>query len=325
MQSNSMRFGGYDSGMGMLCDVRGRAINLPSRLLVGRGYAAGLRLEDNSVSSEHAVLIARNTSWAARDLGSSNGTFVNGERLDPGAPRTLRLGDELRFGLLPQPFRLVDITPPAPFARRLRDGLEVSAIASVLALPTAGEPTLQIMRMGAGWLCSDDSGDHAISDGDAVSVHGDEWRLFLPGVEEETHRPQNAIRVQQLGLTFRVSTDEETVMIEVCTPHGTRLLESRVHNYLLLQLARQRLSDARLAPSEQGWVERGALAKAHRLDPEHLNVLLFRIRRTFAEAGVMDAGNLLECRRRPGQIRIGVGDLKIEPLGARPEQASASL
>jgi hypothetical protein len=303
--------------MGALLDAAGRTINLPSRLLIGRGGAAGLRLDDSSVSSEHAVLISRDMCWSARDLGSSNGTFVNGERLEPGALRKLCLGDSLQFGGFPQIFRLVDATPPQPFARRLRDGQEIAATANVLGLPTAEEPTLQVMPMGAGWLCSSDAGDRPVADAEHVGVHGEEWRLFLPGAEEETLRPENAVRVQQLTLTFLVSSDEETVLIEMQAPRVRTTLESRVHNYLLLHLARQRLKDASLATGERGWVERTVLARSHQIDPEHLNVQLFRIRRTFAEAGVVDAGNLLECRRRPGQIRIGVGALCIEPLGPR--------
>jgi pSer/pThr/pTyr-binding forkhead associated (FHA) protein len=287
-------------------------------LLIGRGGAAGLRLEDNSVSSEHAVLVSRGSSWSVRDLGSSNGTFVAGERLSPGVFRELRLGDELRLGLSARTLQLVDDAAPQPFARRMRDGVEVAATANVLALPTAAQPTLQVMPMGAGWLCSDESGDQPIADGDVIRAHGDEWRVFLPGAEEETLRPENAVRVQQLDLTFLVSADEETVLIEMRTPHAATRLESRVHNYLLLHLARQRLKDTSLSLAERGWVERGALARALLMDPEHLNVQLFRIRRSFAEAGVVDAGNLLECRRRPGQIRIGVGSLRIEALSARP-------
>ena len=303
--------------MGALLDSTGRTIQLPSRLLIGRGGAAGLRLEDNSVSGEHAVLVSRGSSWFLRDLGSSNGTFVAGERLSPGAFRKLSLGDELQLGLSARTFRLVDDAAPQPFARRLRDGVEVLATANVLGLPTVTQPTLQIMPMGAGWLCSGDSGDQPIADGDVIRAHGDEWRLFLPGAEEETLRPENAVRVQQLDLTFLVSADEETVLIEMRTPRAATRLESRVHNYLLLHLARQRLKDVSLPLAERGWVERSALAQALLMDPEHLNVQLFRVRRSFAEAGVLDAGNLLECRRRPGEIRIGVGSLRIEALSTR--------
>lgn len=304
--------------MGALLDATGQVVNLTARLLVGRECAAGLRLGDTSISGEHAVLAWRGAGWALRDLGSANGTLVNGERLAAGLWRALGAGDELQFGMLPGPFHLVDASAPKPFARRLRDGLEVSATSEVLALPSASCPTLQIMPMGAGWVCSGDAGDHPVEDGQAIAVHGYEWRVFLPSGAEETRRPSDLVRVQQLELTFQVSTDEETVLIELRAPRWLKRLESRAHNYLLLHLARHRLRD-RLAPkAEQGWLDRSTLAQRLQLDAEHLNVQLFRIRRNFADAGVADAGNLIECRRRPSQVRIGLCELRVEALGPPP-------
>lgn len=52
------------------------------------------------VSRQHAVISARNSRITARDLGSSNGTYLNGGRLEPGKEYRLRHGDELAFGKL---------------------------------------------------------------------------------------------------------------------------------------------------------------------------------------------------------------------------------
>lgn len=305
-----------DLTMGALLDAAGQVVSLPSRLLVGREGTAGLRLADSSISGEHAVLAWRGGGWSLRDLGSANGTLVNGERVAPGAWRSLAEGDALQFGLFFGLFRLVDASPPKPFARRLSDGLEIMATSEVLALPSAGCPTLQIMPMGAGWVCSGDAGDHPIGDGEAIVVHDEQWRVFLPSGTEETQRPSDLVRVQQLELVFQVSTDEETVLIELKAPRWLKRLDSRAHNYLLLHLARHRLKDSLLPKSEQGWVDRGALSQRLQLDAEHINVQLFRIRRNFAEAGVADAGNLIECRRRPSQVRIGSCELRVESLQA---------
>ena len=297
--------------MGALKNAEDRIIQLPSRLLVGRARGATLRLADQSVSGEHAVLVALESSWVLRDLGSANGTFIDGRRVEPGLGNRLHLGSELRFGLSPEVYRLVDAAPPQPFAQRLADGAEVSASSGVLALPSPDAPVLQLMQLAVGWVCSGENGDHSIADGEVVEIAAQAWRVFLPGNEEETRRPRAAAHVRQLALTFRVSADEETVMIELRLPHAQVLLESRAHNYLLLDLARRRLADRHLPAAEQGWIERTTLAERLHVDPEHLNVQLFRIRKMFSEVAVADAGNLLECRRRPGQIRIGITDLKV--------------
>lgn len=52
------------------------------------------------VSRQHAVVSARNSRITVRDLGSSNGTYLNGGRLEPGKEYRLRHGDELAFGKL---------------------------------------------------------------------------------------------------------------------------------------------------------------------------------------------------------------------------------
>ena len=62
---------------------------------VGRNSASEIFLTDPSVSRNHATLEVQDGRLAVRDAGSSNGTFVNGERV---AERALRIGDVVAFG-----------------------------------------------------------------------------------------------------------------------------------------------------------------------------------------------------------------------------------
>lgn len=52
------------------------------------------------VSRSHAMLYARNSRITLRDLNSSNGTFINGGRLQPGEQYRVRHGDTIAFGRL---------------------------------------------------------------------------------------------------------------------------------------------------------------------------------------------------------------------------------
>jgi pSer/pThr/pTyr-binding forkhead associated (FHA) protein len=61
-------------------------------------------LDDATVSPLHARLDVRRGTFTLADLGSSSGTWVNGERLS--APRILRHGDVIRFGRLSFQFLL---------------------------------------------------------------------------------------------------------------------------------------------------------------------------------------------------------------------------
>lgn len=74
----------------------------PAALTLGRSSDNGLSLADPEVSRHHARLELLEGDVPAvqlTDLGSTNGTFVNGRRLDPtAAPSRLNAGDVIRFG-----------------------------------------------------------------------------------------------------------------------------------------------------------------------------------------------------------------------------------
>jgi pSer/pThr/pTyr-binding forkhead associated (FHA) protein len=73
-----------------------RAMYLATNTVVGRGAECDLRLDDTYVSQEHARIFAKDSSWYVEDLGSTNGTFVNEQRL--AAPAMLTSGDRIRVG-----------------------------------------------------------------------------------------------------------------------------------------------------------------------------------------------------------------------------------
>ncbi|MFG2298943.1 FHA domain-containing protein [Streptomyces sp. NPDC048603] len=65
-------------------------------LRIGRDPGNGLRLTHETVSRCHAELSLRDGLWVLRDLGSTNGTTVNGQRLTGSA--VVREGDQVSFG-----------------------------------------------------------------------------------------------------------------------------------------------------------------------------------------------------------------------------------
>lgn len=65
-------------------------------LRIGRDPGNGLRLTHETVSRAHAELSLRDGTWLLRDLGSTNGTTVNGRRVTGAA--VVRPGDQVGFG-----------------------------------------------------------------------------------------------------------------------------------------------------------------------------------------------------------------------------------
>ncbi|MFE9249690.1 DUF1707 and FHA domain-containing protein [Streptomyces sp. NPDC007088] len=65
-------------------------------LRIGRDPANGLRLSHDTVSRVHAELTQQSGVWVLRDLGSTNGTTVNGRRVVGAA--VVRDGDHVSFG-----------------------------------------------------------------------------------------------------------------------------------------------------------------------------------------------------------------------------------
>ncbi len=55
---------------------------------------------ESGVSREHAAIFGRGSAIMVEDLGSTNGTLLNGERLDPYMPEPLQHGDQLQLGQL---------------------------------------------------------------------------------------------------------------------------------------------------------------------------------------------------------------------------------
>jgi hypothetical protein len=66
--------------------------------VLGRSRDCDIVLDDPNVSRRHAEIRPSGGSWTVRDLGSTNGVKVNGRRLEPTRPQSLKRGDELEIG-----------------------------------------------------------------------------------------------------------------------------------------------------------------------------------------------------------------------------------
>lgn len=74
----------------------GTAVPLDAVNSIGRDVNNAIVVDDSFVSAEHAMLTFRGRAWYVEDRGSTNGTWVNGQRVDSFMP--LGYGDELQVG-----------------------------------------------------------------------------------------------------------------------------------------------------------------------------------------------------------------------------------
>jgi predicted component of type VI protein secretion system len=65
-------------------------------ILLGRDLANDITIGDPEVSRRHARFFMRDDNIFVEDLGSTNGTFLNGERIS--SPKQLRVGDVITLG-----------------------------------------------------------------------------------------------------------------------------------------------------------------------------------------------------------------------------------
>lgn len=147
-------------------------------ILIGREDDVDIVIDNPSVSRKHAQIRKEGTGWVIEDLGSSNGTFLKGEKI--AAPAALTAGDEIGFGK----FSVV-------FGKAVGDAVE-QASAKPAAKPVAtdaGGGTMQIKshevkellkdserrrRAHLQWEAGGRKGTHYLSDAPAVLFGTDE-------------------------------------------------------------------------------------------------------------------------------------------------------
>jgi pSer/pThr/pTyr-binding forkhead associated (FHA) protein len=136
----------------------GRMVALGAGATIGRGREADLILADELVSRRHARVVASAAGAAVEDLGSRNGTFVNGELIH--GPTRLEPGDQLQLGvtlvelrsarqIAEQPSAVHPVPPPLAVPARSPDYLAGAAARTDEAGPDVVAPPAGAVGPGA--------------------------------------------------------------------------------------------------------------------------------------------------------------------------------
>ena len=298
----------------LACTRTGRRVFLEPSHLVGRSEHCLLRLDDPHVSNEHASLRWDGECWMLKDLGSLNRTYLDGKELTPSDSVQISRNSRIAFGSQEQTWTVEDDTGPVPMAISEDGRTAVFASEGLLPLPSPEQPLYTVYRNANGsWVVDTGDAIRAVEDRATIKVGGTSYRLSLPQPFTRTTPLEGfvGVRVPDLSLVFRVSSDRETILLEVHGAHGRHQFSSRTHNEMLLVLARARLADdaAGLPPGSSGWIYQDELYRKLCVDAERLNVDVYRVRRQFAGLGLLDPAQIIERRSRTRQIRIGVAKL----------------
>jgi hypothetical protein len=297
--------------MAKLKNDQGSEFLVPCRCLIGRSGLSHLRLSNRRVSSEHCIVSWETEAWRVRDLGSRNGSSINGRPLTPGQSRPLQIGDSLRLAGTDEVWALCDDEPPEPCAVCEPTGGWRHGQQGLLQLPDDGTPSASIFEHGGRWVCEGSSPMERVETEQTVIVNGLPWKLFLPDLPGASDRTEEgALVLGNLTLRFAVSTNEEHVALELVHGALTREVPSRSYLYTLLLLARRRV---RPSPQDdpQGWVHTEDLARMLRCSREKLNVDIHRLRQLLRIAKVRDAGKIVERRLGTSQLRIGTSRIEV--------------
>jgi HD-GYP domain-containing protein (c-di-GMP phosphodiesterase class II) len=139
--------------------VEGKIWESTNRLRVGRCEGQEIVLNDPSVSRRHAEIVCTDQGWFVRDLGSTNGTFLNGVRVGT-VDRKMRHRDVVQCGNIVMVLTLLEEDPPQ-CVETPSDGMQVEASTQnsweqaleVVAFdgqhrPRAGEQMVALLRAG---------------------------------------------------------------------------------------------------------------------------------------------------------------------------------
>lgn len=122
--------------------ARARILPLHDEVVIGREHQDALGsdqflcIPQHTISRRHARIRRRGATWSVEDLHSSNGSFVNGERLAPGSWHPLQDGDELALASVQLVFRSL----LAPSGAGMQTVITKAVDATQYAAPTPAVP-----------------------------------------------------------------------------------------------------------------------------------------------------------------------------------------
>ena len=255
------------------------------------------------MSASHAAIRYVGSGWRLRDLGSTNGTWLNGAVASSEEDEALERGDLLCFGHPDgEAWELIDDGPPEAFVWSAGRRQQVVAAGDRLEVP--GGPAL--VSGVEGWVVEHDGDAGPLGNG--ASVPGAEgWELWIPAPLSTRRVPFD---LDGLEVLLELRGEEASLTI---VQRGVRLsFGCRRPWTLLYWLADERQGD----PSQGGWVALETLEARVGVGRKLLDMWAKRARDALAAHGVQGAEGIVEASG-DGSRRIGVAPERLSLDGER--------
>lgn len=302
----------------MLMRPNGQCLSLGHRTLIGRAAYCGVVLIDPRVSAEHASVYFDKGSWYLRDLASTNGTFLDGAKIDLGRKHALVPGASVGFGAPTPTYRFVNDEPPRMRLRNQTTGVRIEPQLGLVVLPSEAHPVVTIFQGLDGWYEERDGSVRQLVDFSDILIDEDRWTIEIPPPGSETAQTGLAraggwANFDELFLRFDVSRDRESIVLMIAAGLESRVVTNRAYHELLLVLAEARVHSAAegVPEPEQGWLHTDELCKRIAGDISKVNVDVFRARQQLDQLGVVESHRVVERRPNTRQLRLGTASVAI--------------
>lgn len=290
-------------------------------ILVGRAPSNDVVLSDDQVSWHHAAVWLESGAVHVRDMGSRNGTLLNGERIrglvsmKEGDVVTLGLSTELRLrptGTVPEPISLLVEQVDAGIRIPMRSDRFVIGSSTTADLRVHDAPdqvaTVLVEPDGEVLLATEDS-SLALRSGQIFEVAGHRLRVVeVPYTHAPTVEPDHGRYPYALAVTLNGATGPEATVFDPRHDLSYRV-DAENRAVLLYLLARKLREDQEAGASleDAGWatdeeVSVGVWGKGGPSDSNNLHVLVYRLRKELKRAG-FDPW-FIEKRRRALRVRL---------------------
>lgn len=187
-----------------------------STMLIGRDSDSDIQIDDRQVSRRHAEITQTAEGYTLRDLGSKNGTFLNGEVISQ-EPRLIRNGDEVGIALCAK-LTFIEDEATAPVIRSFTRRASIRVDKAAKRVWVKGEeinPPLSVAQYNMLELLYDNAGNIVSRDQIVETV----W-----SVEEAEGVSEQAIDALARRLRERIAEiDADHKYVETVRGHGFRL------------------------------------------------------------------------------------------------------